>query len=546
MNLVRIGTNGHRVTAFEGGRFQGVIATRRTAIFEVTLSPDDPRVIGVALRNTPPKYGIHIGFDLETNTWTMIYKLPASTAVVESTQPISDLETNNFSYTDLREQPTSQLMINRGAAFQLAGTMGEFNSFENGNCVAAGDFDNDMDIDLYLVRSNSGGNLPNHLYENRGDGVFIKHSDAGGANGSIHGQGQSVTMADYDRDGFLDLFVTNGRGAYPVSEGPDQLFHNNGGENNWLQIDLEGTVSNRDGIGARIFATTPDGKTQLRENGGGTHWAQQDQKRIHFGLAQNVKVSELVIYWPSTIVQKLTDIPVNQVLTVVEEGIQTVINGDANSDGKVDIIDLLIIIAHFGEEPPSNVRLDTNKDGKVDLEDVVYVINAIQEIQNNTAAPAQTQHNRIINRTRITDISSLPDHYIAHLHTFYEKIEELSDDVTQINLVKRFLRDLLMPDDGPLKTKLLANYPNPFNPETWIPYQLAGDTEVTIRVYNTAGETVRTLFSGHQKSGFYISRDKAAYWDGNNEIGEAAASGLYFYELVTPTFKQTRKLVIIK
>ena len=70
-------------------------------------------------------------------------------------------------------------------------------------------------------------------------------------------------MADYDRDGYLDLFVTNGRGAYPFNEGPDQLFRNIGSGNNWLQIDLKGTISNRDGIGARLFATTPDGKTQL-------------------------------------------------------------------------------------------------------------------------------------------------------------------------------------------------------------------------------------------------------------------------------------------
>ncbi len=546
VSLINIGSDGHHLTMFEDGRYQSVTPVRRSAIYEVTLSPNDHRVIGTTSHPEKNRYGISVGYQPDTKLWTIIYQIPAATTSVEAKQPISELRTINFSFSDLRVQPTSQLLVNLGYRFQDAQTLTKSTPIENGVCIAAGDYDNDMDLDIYLVRSISTGNIPNHLYENRGDGTFIKHTDAGGANGSMQGQGQSVTMADYDRDGYLDLFVTNGKGAYPINVGPDQLFHNIGGENNWLQIDLEGTVSNRDGIGARIFATTPDGKTQLRENGGGIHWSQQDQKRIHFGLAQNEKVSELVIYWPSTIVQKLTDIPVNQVLTVVEEGIQTVINGDANSDGKVDIIDLLIIIAHFGEEPPSNARLDTYKDGKVDLEDVVYVINAIQEIQNNSSAPAQTQHNRIINSTRITDISSLPDHYIAHLHTFYEKIEELSDDVTQINLVKRFLRDLLMPDDGPLKTKLLANYPNPFNPETWIPYQLAGDTEVTIRVYNTAGETVRTLFSGHQESGFYISRDKAAYWDGNNEIGEAAASGLYFYELVTPTFKQTRKLVIIK
>ena len=87
--------------------------------------------------------------------------------------------------------------------------------------MAAGDFDNDMDIDLYLVRASTAENLPNHLYENQGDGSFVQLYDANGASGSKQGRGQSVTMADYDRDGHLDLFVTNGRGLYPFSEGLD-------------------------------------------------------------------------------------------------------------------------------------------------------------------------------------------------------------------------------------------------------------------------------------------------------------------------------------
>ena len=100
--------------------------------------------------------------------------------------------------------------------------------------------------------------------------------------------------------------------------------------------------------------------------------------------------------------------------------------------------------------------------------------------------------------------------------------------------------------DGPLETRLYANYPNPFNPETWIPYQLATDSDITIRIYDTTGRIVRTLFIGHQISGYYLSRSKAAYWDGKNELGEHVASGVYVYELETPTFTQTRRLVILK
>ncbi len=98
----------------------------------------------------------------------------------------------------------------------------------------------------------------------------------------------------------------------------------------------------------------------------------------------------------------------------------------------------------------------------------------------------------------------------------------------------------------PQQNQLLQNYPNPFNPETWIPYQLSGDGPVSVSIYDSTGALVRTLSLGMQSAGFYNSRDRAAYWDGRNDVGEHVASGLYFYQLTTPSFHQTRRLVIIK
>ena len=98
----------------------------------------------------------------------------------------------------------------------------------------------------------------------------------------------------------------------------------------------------------------------------------------------------------------------------------------------------------------------------------------------------------------------------------------------------------------PTQNLLLQNYPNPFNPETWIPYQLSEDTSVSISIYDTTGQLVRTLSLGFQSAGFYNSQGRAAYWDGRNALGERVASGLYFYQLTTPTFQQTRRLVIVK
>ena len=98
----------------------------------------------------------------------------------------------------------------------------------------------------------------------------------------------------------------------------------------------------------------------------------------------------------------------------------------------------------------------------------------------------------------------------------------------------------------PTQNRLLQNYPNPFNPETWIPYQLSEASPVSVSIYDTTGKLVRKLSLGFQSAGFYNSRERAAYWDGRNALGERVASGVYFYQLTTPAFQQTRRLVIVK
>jgi hypothetical protein len=100
------------------------------------------------------------------------------------------------------------------------------------------------------------------------------------------------------------------------------------------------------------------------------------------------------------------------------------------------------------------------------------------------------------------------------------------------------------------KFALLQNFPNPFNPETWIPYQLAHEADVTIRIYNQHGQLVRTLNPGIQQAGSYLTKDRAAYWDGRNDAEESVVSGVYFYTLDLrggdKHFKATKKMVIMK
>ena len=93
---------------------------------------------------------------------------------------------------------------------------------------------------------------------------------------------------------------------------------------------------------------------------------------------------------------------------------------------------------------------------------------------------------------------------------------------------------------------LLQNYPNPFNPETWIPYQLSEPAAVTITIYAVTGNVVRSLDVGHQSSGFYQSRSRAAYWDGKNNLNEPVASGIYFYQIQAGEFSATCRMLILK
>ena len=126
-------------------------------------------------------------------------------------------------------------------------------------------------------------------------------------------------------------------------------------------------------------------------------------------------------------------------------------------------------------------------------------------------------------------------------------IRTLQHKISTTDVHRAFTELRLTPADLiPKRTVLLANYPNPFNPETWLPYQLANDAEVTIRIYSSAGQLVRNLDMGFQQAGYYIGKSRAAYWDGRNDSGERLASGVYFYQLSTSESSETRKMVIRK
>ena len=126
-------------------------------------------------------------------------------------------------------------------------------------------------------------------------------------------------------------------------------------------------------------------------------------------------------------------------------------------------------------------------------------------------------------------------------------VEPLRYTVTTEDVKRSFIQlPELVAYEIPAETQLLANYPNPFNPETWIPYRLAEDASVTLTIYDGTGHVVRTLDIGHQTAAVYENRSKAIYWDGRNGLGEQVASGIYFYHLSAGDYSATRKMVILK
>ena len=178
------------------------------------------------------------------------------------------------------------------------------------------------------------------------------------------------------------------------------------------------------------------------------------------------------------------------------------LGGDVNGDSLINIFDLVLIAGNFGQSAVvaapsmvSKVGLTTQQKYRIAL--------AIDQL--------------VLNSSRSNE-------------------EEVALNVLQA----------ILPERLPTQTQLLANYPNPFNPETWIPFELATDADVSVRIYDVAGRQVRQLDLGYRLTGCYVSVDRSAYWDGKTEKGEDIPSGTYFYQIEAGDYTATRKMVILK
>ena len=201
---------------------------------------------------------------------------------------------------------------------------------------------------------------------------------------------------------------------------------------------------------------------------------------------------------------------------------------DVNGDGNVNILDIVLIVQNFGQ---ANPRADVNGDGNVNIFDLIIVAQHLGESTTGLAPGGLAWHGLGLNVEMIQN-------WIDMAHAADDG--SLAFQLGIANL-KRLLA-AIRPDT----TALLTNYPNPFNPETWIPYHLAHDADVTLTIYDIKGMVVRRLDLGYQMAGYYTDRTKAAYWDGRNNLGESVGSGVYFYQLQTENFSAMRKMVILK
>ena len=200
--------------------------------------------------------------------------------------------------------------------------------------------------------------------------------------------------------------------------------------------------------------------------------------------------------------------------------------GDVNGDGIISILDMVLTVRQLGQSVPPNSAVDLNGDGVVSILDLVRVA---QGIALASAAPP-------IGAESVD--AAMIESWIAQAR--------LEDDGSLVFKQGIAMLETLLASLIPEKTTLLTNYPNPFNPETWLPYQLAEGAAVQIAIYDATGQFVRRLDFGYQPAGYYTDRSDAAYWDGRNDLGGPVGSGVYFYHLSAGEYSATKKMVILK
>ncbi len=222
-------------------------------------------------------------------------------------------------------------------------------------------------------------------------------------------------------------------------------------------------------------------------------------------------------------------------------------NWEVNKDYVVDMQDIVILGIDFDKKIAGNPRPnpDVTRDGLVDLFDLVAVASHYPDEYSAVPQPPAAP---VITKRAAHNLPAPTATQRTILQNLYDRVARYPDSDDSVLAVKRLLASLIERAEPalPQSTRLAQNYPNPFNPETWIPFELAEAVDVTVSIYAAKGQLVRTIALGKQLAGFYITPERAVYWDGRNDNGERIASGVYFYTFTAGTFTATRKLTVLK
>jgi hypothetical protein len=283
-----------------------------------------PEMLGTPKYTPGVSLGYYIWWDKGTDLWHVRWSTPERTqfaGVVVTSEPVTSIVPVDME-PYIPPSGKARLWRNEGdgtfTEVSAEAGLTALGNYGTGNWV---DFDNDGWLDLFVVHKGDfqTGNGPNRLFWNKGDGTFQDVAALVEVTGTTERSCNVSAWADFDRNGFLDLFTMNGAwgGNWPFNKGPNQLFRNEGNANHWLQLELVGNLSNRSGIGA-VVKLSAGGRTQVQTRTDGVKGYCQDGGPLQFGLGDSTVVDSIIIDWPSGVHQVITNVAADQRLTVIE------------------------------------------------------------------------------------------------------------------------------------------------------------------------------------------------------------------------------------
>ena len=221
---------------------------------------------------------------------------------------------------------------------------------------------------------------------------------------------------------------------------------------------------------------------------------------------------------------------------------------DVNWDGSVNLVDVILVARGYGEEiaEPKVYSPDVNGDGAVDIHDLAEV-----GVYLGKSEPPEAPSKYIPTVDQLVGLETLRNVYQEAKRQSHQLTGEsligLEKSLHALESFPPFSTGRILPEEPspPAPNILFQNFPNPCNPETWIPYSLTSDSSVTIRIYSASGQLVRELALGHRPAGTYTSRSAAAHWDGENSEGEKIVSGIYFYTIRAGDFAAIRRMLVL-